>query len=451
MASNVPPPDRQRSANQLDNRQSRAWFARAKRVLPGGVTRSTIDRSPHPMYVAKGKGPWLTDIDGNRYLDFANNFTTLIQGHAFPPVIEALRRQLESGSCFSNPTVLEVGLAEILVERIPVVDQVRFMNTGTEAVMFALKVARAATGRPKIAKFEGAYHGAYDWAEVSERSAPDTWGAPYPASVEQYRGMPRSVLDDVVVLPFNDLELTRQILARHTDDLACVLIDLMPSRIGLIPIDPDYLAFLRRFTKQHGALLISDEVLNLRQSHAGASAAFGVEPDLVAMGKIIGGGLPIGAVGGPADVMRVFDDGQTSLLPQSGTFSANPLSMVAGTAAMMALGPQDVDHINRLGQAVRDGLNAVIATHELTFTVTGRASLFRIHPKRPAPRSFRDAYCGPDEVRRLKGVLDGMRQRGVVMASMGLGTISTPMTDAHVHRLIEAFKATVTSRPDLMR
>jgi glutamate-1-semialdehyde 2,1-aminomutase len=184
---------------------SEASFARARNVFPDGTARVTIERDPAPCYVQRGVGSHFIDIDGRRFLDLNCNFTTLIHGHAFPPVIEAVTRQLQSGTCFANPTEIEIALAELLCSRIPNLDRIRFVNTGTEAVMFAVKAARAFTGRSKIAKIEGAYHGAYDCVEVSQASTPENWGdAAAPASTPFYRGMPKSVLDEVVVLRFND-------------------------------------------------------------------------------------------------------------------------------------------------------------------------------------------------------------------------------------------------------
>ena len=194
----------------------------------------TIERDPTPRYVQRGIGSYLFDVDGRRFLDLNCNFTTLIHGHAFAPVIEAVTRQLQSGTCFANPTEIEIALAELLCGRIPNLDRIRFVNTGTEAVLFAVKAARAFTGRSKIAKIEGAYHGAYDWVEVSQAATPENWGdASAPASTPFYRGMPKSLLDEVVVLRFNDAEGARRLLSLHGSELAAIVLDPMPSRGGL--------------------------------------------------------------------------------------------------------------------------------------------------------------------------------------------------------------------------
>lgn len=422
--------------------ESRKRFDRARSVLPGGTTRVTVSRDPLPVYLASGSGAWVSDVDGNRYLDLNNNYTTLIHGHAFEPVVAAIERQVRLGSCFANPTEHEVAHAEMLCTRVPVIERVRYVNTGTEAVMFAVKAARAVTGRTKIAKFEGAYHGGYDWVEVSEDSAPDTWGEAEPASSPYARGTPRSVLDDVVVLPFNDFETTTALLERHGADLACVIVDPMPSRAGLLAPMPGYLDAIRDIARRHGALLVSDEVLSFRHDYHGAAARFGYEPDLVTMGKIIGGGLPIGAIGGPADIMAVFDNSDgIPPLPQGGTFSANPLSMTAGIAALEALDPAAFAGLERLGARMRSGLEAAIAERGLPMSVTGAASLFRIHLKPDVPRTYRAAWQTPAERAPLKAMARFMLDRGVLLPATASGSLSTAMTDADIDHVLTAFAA----------
>ena len=217
------------------DRASIAAFESAKRFFPDGTSRVTIERSPYPRYIAHGRGAYLEDVDGNRFLDLNNNFTTLIHGHAFAPVNDAIQRQLTSGTCFANPTEIEIELAGLICRRVPNLDQIRFVNTGSEAVMFAIKAARALTGKPKIAKFEGAYHGSYDWAEVSQYTYPDIWGQPEaPASTPFCRGVPQSVLNEVVVLRFNDVDSACERLSALGGQISCLLFDPMPSRAGLI-------------------------------------------------------------------------------------------------------------------------------------------------------------------------------------------------------------------------
>ena len=417
-------------------------FERARTVMPGGTTRVTIPRQPTPIYAAAGDGAWLTDIDGNRYLDLNNNFTTLIHGHAFAPVIAAVEKQLRSGTCFANPTELEVQHAEILCRRVPAIEQVRYVNTGTEAVMFAIKAARAITGRHKIAKLEGAYHGGYDWVEVSEDSNPGNWGGREPASVPFARGTPDSVLQDVVVIPFNDTETTISLLDRHGPELACFVIDLVPSRAGLIPPAPGYLDAVREVTRRHGVLLISDEVLNFRQGYNGAAARFGLDPDLITFGKIIGGGLPIGAIGGRRERMAVFDSSAGAPpLPQGGTFSANPLSMAAGIASLEALHAESFEELARLGEMARAGVARAIHARGLPMVVTGTASLFRVHAKSRTPTSYREAWATPPETALLNAMSRFMLDHGVIMPALTTSSLSTAMTEQEVDFFLAGFEA----------
>ena len=429
-------------------------FGRAQRVFPDGTARVTIERDPTPRYMEHGAGSYLFDLDGRRFLDLNCNFTTLIHGHAFAPVVDAVTRQLQRGSCFANPTESEIELAELLCARIPHLDRVRFVNTGTEAVMFAIKAARAFTGRPKIAKLEGAYHGAYDYVEVSQAASPSDWGDPAaPNSTPYYRGMPASVLDEVVVLRFNDPEGARRLLSLHADKLAAVVIDPMPSRAGLISPEPEFISTIQETARNNGIVVIADEVLNLRQGFQGAAARYGLAPDLIAMGKIIGGGLPIGAVGGRSDVMRVFDaSAGRPLLPQGGTFSANPLSMVAGLASMQHLDQSAFVHLESLGNLVRDGIARVIASQDAPLCVTGAASLFRIHPTTRRPNDYRDTHPDLAGVALMKEMTRFFTDNGIILPLGAAASLSTPMTRADAQFVVDVFSGFVDAgRDSLMR
>ncbi|WP_342723820.1 aspartate aminotransferase family protein [Bradyrhizobium sp. B097] len=392
------------------------------------------------------------DVDGRRFLDLNCNFTTLIHGHAFAPVVEALTHQLQRGSCFANPTESEIELAELLCERIPQVHRIRFVNTGTEAVLFAIKAARAFTGRSKIAKLEGAYHGAYDWAEVSLAAMPDDWGDPdAPSSTGVYRGMPASVLDDVVVLRFNDVESVRRLLLLHAQKLAAVILDPMPSRGGLIAPTPEFIAAVQDVARSSGILLIADEVLNLRQSFRGASVRYGLVPDLVTMGKIIGGGLPIGAIGGREDVMKMFDaSAGQPLLPQGGTFSANPLSMTAGLVAMRHLDHAAFAHLEMLGNIVREGIGQTISNRGVPLCVTGAASLFRIHPMAQMPSDYREAYPGLAGVTLMKQLTRFFAESGIILPYGTAASISTQMACADAEFIIHVFTGFLDKYEDML-
>jgi glutamate-1-semialdehyde 2,1-aminomutase len=431
---------------------SEAAFGRAKSVFIDGTTRVTIERDPIPRYVARGEGAYLVDVDGRRFLDLNGNFTTLIHGHAFAPVVEAVVRQLRSGSSFSNPTLAEIDLASLICERVPGLETIRFVNTGSEAVLFAVKAARAFTGKPAIAKIEGAYHGCYDWVEVSQASAPANWGPKEePASTPYYRGTPPSVLEDVVTLRFNDTEGARGLIAKHAHRLAAVLLDPMPSRAGLIEPTKEFVAAINEACRANSVLLICDEVLNLRQGYEGASARHGLKPDIFALGKIIGGGLPIGAIAGSREVMGVFDaGGKRPLLPQGGTFSANPLSMVAGLAAMQHLDRAAFARLEALGDRLRTSLRQTIARHGAPFSVTGIASLFRIHPSRRPPVEFRDTVTTPAQSAALRELTRAYAAAGVILPTAAAGSLSTPMTEADVDHVAAVFDRFLAERADII-
>lgn len=292
-------PDLSRTGRGYPRSRSEHFFKRGRRVFPTGITRVTVDHEPSPLYISRGEGAYLLDVDGNRLLDLNNNFTTLIHGHGFLPVADAVADLLHRGTCFSNPTEHEITLAELLIERIPAVEHIRFVNSGTEAVMFAIKAARAFTCRPGVARIEGAYHGAYDWAETGQALSPAIWSDPQRSSaIPAYRGMPPSVGEEVTVIRFNDVADLERRIASAAPALACILIDPMPSRAGLIAPEPSFLAAVGAIAKQYGILVVADEVLNLRQSYAGASARYGLQPDLIAAGKIIGEGFRSGQLVG---------------------------------------------------------------------------------------------------------------------------------------------------------
>jgi glutamate-1-semialdehyde 2,1-aminomutase len=418
---------------------SRKLYDRALSSLPGGNTRTTVFMKPYPIYAARGEGCRVWDVDGNGYIDCINNFTSLIHGHAHPVLIEAATRQLALGSAFGMPTESEVELAELIASRLPSVEQVRFTNSGTEAVMMALKAARAFTGRPKIAKCEGAYHGSYDYAEVSLDPTPDTWGRNAPVSVAYAKGTPDNVLSDVVTIPFNDAEAASSLIREHGAELACVLVDPMPNRAGLAPADKGYLEALRKVTREAGALLIFDEVITFRVGYRGAQGVWGIDPDLTTLGKIIGGGFPVGAVGGGRQFMAVFDprNGKPAL-PHGGTFSANPVTMRAGLVAMELLDQAAFARLDAIGNAVRCGIDDAFRRHGVAGGTVGLGSLLKVHFADHPVRDYRSAYLTGAETQRQSVFHRGLINRGVLAAPNGLMALSTPMTDADIDAIVTA-------------
>jgi glutamate-1-semialdehyde 2,1-aminomutase len=428
--------------NSQPTRSSRL-YERALRVMPGGVSRNTVLRRPHPFYAARGAGCYVTDIEGVRRIDFANNMASLIHGHAHPAIVEAVTRQLERGSAFTFATEAEVLFAEHMCGRAATCERIRFVNSGTEAVMCCLKTARAFTGRPKIAKVEGAYHGLYDYAEVSQTAGPANWGeGARPRSNPVTHGTPTAVLDDDIVLPFNNAEAAVAILDEHAAQLACVLVDPLPHRVGLMPASQSFVQALRRWTRQNGALLAFDEVITFRCEHGGAQQWFDedLRPDLTALGKMIGGGLPVGAIAGRAEVMDVLNPlADKVIFPHSGTFSANPLTMTAGLAAMQLFDRDAIARLNRLGEYARRQIADVIRTAGMDACVTGAGSIFRIHLAAPEPpRNYREGYLDARRKQLVGALLDHLFDNGVMLINTCSGTLSTPMTVREIDVLCEA-------------
>jgi glutamate-1-semialdehyde 2,1-aminomutase len=419
---------------------SDALFRRALQFLPGGVSRDTVLRRPHPLYAAHGEGYMVTDIEGRQFVDFANNMASLIHGHAFAPIVDAVSAQMRRGTAFTFGTEAEVDFAEHMCSRSPAFEKIRFMNSGSEAVMAAIKAARAFTGRPKIAKVEGAYHGAYDYVEVSQTAGPDQWGAPdRPNPVALAVGTPQGVVDDVIVIPFNNPQVAIDLLNRHAASLAGVLVDPIPHRVGLIPAEDSFIRYLREWTHSHGALLVFDEVITFRTEVGGAQTRYGVRPDLTALGKAIGGGFPVGAVAGRDEVMAVFATGERGLrLPQSGTFSANPITMTAGLVAMQHFDGVAVARLNGLGELARSGISAAIGASSVPACVTGTGSMFRIHLKAEPPRNYRDAFEDAPGRKRLARFVDGMLDEGIMLTNTGTGMLSTVMAQPQIDRLSQA-------------
>ncbi|MXZ86801.1 MAG: aspartate aminotransferase family protein [Acidimicrobiia bacterium] len=428
---------------------SRSLYKRALRVMPGGASRNSAIRKPHPLYAAHASGCRITDVDGAERIDFANNMASLIHGHAHPAIVAAVTAQLAKGTASTLTTEAEVRYAEYLCSRNTNFEKVRFVNSGTEAVMGAVKAARSFTGRPKIAKSEGAYHGLYDYAEVSQTAAPDNWGdMDSPASVPVAHGTPPSVLDDVVIIPYNDPERALAILDRHADQIACVLLDVMPHWAGLCPSTPRYAAALQEWTADSGALLVVDEVITLRTAYGGAQQNYNLAPDITAMGKIIGGGFPVGAIAGRAEIMELMNPlGDQYLLPYSGTFSANPITMNAGLTAMELYDHTQIEHVNRLAKLAIEGINDVIGSRGTPASVTGAGSMFRIHMRPDAPTNYRESRPTPVAAKRLKHFHDSMLDCGILLIYSGAGAISTPMSEAEIEQLVAAVDKSLVALP----
>jgi len=426
--------------SQKTKTRSAALYERALKILPGGVSRNTLLRKPHPAYVAHASGCRIVDIEGVERIDFANNMASLIHGHADPDIVAAVSEQLRHGSAYMMATEVEIEYAEHLCSRCDSLEKLRFVNSGTEAVMGMLKAARAFTGRPTIAKVEGAYHGTYDFAEVSQTANPTNWGPEdAPSSVPVAHGTPASVLENVIVIPFNDPERAISILDRNRDDMACVILDTMPHRVGLVPADPEFVQVLRKWTEDHGALLAFDEVITFRMEYGGFQERYHFCPDLTALGKMIGGGFPVGAIAGRSDVMDVMTPrGSKTLFPHSGTFSANPVTMTAGLTAMRKFDKEEVARLNHLALLAVEGIRAALEDTGVPGCVTGGGSMFRVHFRPEPPRNRREAYRTTEQDRWLEIMLDHLFEAGFLVINTCTASLSTAMGEKEIDALVAA-------------
>jgi glutamate-1-semialdehyde 2,1-aminomutase len=339
---------------------------------------------------------------------------------------------------FPGPTEHEIRLAEIITRRIPGMEVVRFANSGTEATMNAIRVARAFTGRTKIAKFEGAFHGTHDWVLVSVAPDPPEAGSrKRPKPVASSDGIPPAVLKHVVVLPWNDAAACAKILEKHGADIAAVLVDPLFANAGMIAAREGFLESLRETTRRLGILLIFDEVISFRIAPGGAQERFGIAPDLTTLGKIIGGGLAVGAFGGRAEVMNYYDPrGGRARLNQGGTFNANPLTMAGGVATMEQLTPEAYAKLDALGDRLRSGVRRVLRRRGYPGQITGTGSLFWLHHTRRRLSDFRSAR--PDDPQAPLRTFMALINEGMLVTQRGLGACSAAMTAADVDRFVEA-------------
>ncbi len=425
--------------------RSHALHEEAVAVMPGGNSRTTTFFDPYPFYIQRGQGAHIWDADGIDRLDFNGNYTSLILGHAHPDVVKAVQQTAEQGLSFPGPTEHEVRLAEVLTRRIPSVERVRFTNSGTEATMNAVRLARAFTGRPKIAKFEGAFHGTHDWVMVSVSPDPKAAGsAKRPKPVASSDGIPPAILKNVVVLPWNDSEACEAILEKEAASLAAVLVDPLLGIGGIIsPVD-GFLQHLRSLTERHGIVLIFDEVISFRIAHGGAQERFGIRPDLTTLGKIIGGGLAIGAFGGRGDIMALYDPRRGGArISQGGTFNANPVTMAAGLATLNVLTPEAYARLDGLGDRLRGGVTRLLEATRRRGQVTGIGSLFCLHWTSGQIRDYRSSRS-KDTTAAMRVFL-GLLNEGILLTQRGMGAISCAMEDSDVDRFVNAL-ARVISR-----
>ena len=393
--------------------RSRALFERATTSLPGGSTRPTVYAAPYPPYIESGAVLQLHDVDGNVYRDFLCNYTSLILGHAHPAVVAAVEAQVRRGSAFAAPTETEVELAEEIRRRVPSVERLRFTSSGTEATMFAIRAARAFTGRPLIGRFDRSYHGTHDGVMVGTA------------------GVPGVMSGLIVDLPWGDPDGIEAVLRGREGDLAAIIIEPVQGAGGVRAPEPEYLPFLRAFTERHGALLIFDEIISFRVSPGGAQALFGVRPDLTTLGKIIGGGYPLAAFGGRTDVMDIFDARRTGAVSHGGTFNGSPVAAAAGLATLRELTPDTYVRLEALGTRLRTTLTEVIERYGLDARVATVGSLFQVFSGEGVT-AFATGVAGG------ASLFLGMLLEGFYLAPRGMGAIPAIADESDIDDLASA-------------
>jgi glutamate-1-semialdehyde 2,1-aminomutase len=383
--------------------------------MPGGDTRSITWFAPYPAVIARASGHELEDVDGNTYIDLLNNYTALVHGHAHPRIVAAITAQASLGTVYPAPHVAQLRVAEELVRRVPSVERVRFTNSGSEAVLQAVRAARAHTRRPLLVKADGGYHGSWDQV-------------PLTAAEAAAAGTPREIEELVRLVPYNDLAALEEVLTAEGERVAAILLEPVMGE-GVIAGKPDYLRGVRDLADRHGALMILDEVVTFRLAPGGRQETIGVSPHLTTFGKIIGGGLPVGAVGGSEAVMSVFDPSGDRALPHSGTFNGNALTMAAGMVSLELLTPAEIDRINALGETLAAGMRSALAAHDIDGGVTQCGSLLHlIFETEGEPRRFADLHL---ESRMHALVHLACMEEGLFIAPRGLMNTSTAM-DAEV-------------------
>jgi glutamate-1-semialdehyde 2,1-aminomutase len=409
---------------------SRAHMERAGLSLPGGNTRTVIHVRPFPFVVAGSEGVHIRDIDGHRYLDLLGEYTAGLFGHSNETIRQAVLDALDKGWVHGGHIREESALAEALIARFPSLDMLRFCNSGTEANLMAIVTARVFTGRDAILVFDGAYHGGV----LKFGDGPAPTNAPFPT----------------ILGNFNDAEGAAALIEEHRATLAAVIVEPMQGGAGCIPGTPDFLRALREACTDHGVLLIFDEVMTSRLSGGGLQGLHGVTPDLTTLGKYIGGGLPLGAFGGRAEIMRLYDPNDPKALAHAGTFNNNQLSMAAGVAAMTKVfSPEAADALSRTGNTLRDRLNAMAADADVPMQFTGLGSMMNVHFSRTPIRSVADARRAPEGAAHL--FHHEMLARGIYCAGRGMINLSLPLRPEHLDALAGAVGGFLEEHSQLLR
>jgi glutamate-1-semialdehyde 2,1-aminomutase len=418
--------------------RSHELWTEARSVMPRGVPSSFQDAAPQPVFMDRGKGSRVWDVDGNEYVDFHNGFGVMVVGHAHPKIVEAVQKRIELGSHFAQPVPDDIVVARELARRFHQ-PRWRFTNSGTESTLDAVRIARGFTGRERVIKIEASYHGHHDSLMVSVEPPPEHMGpADDPNSFPQSAGIPAAVVELTTVVPFNDVAALEKAFARHAGEVAAVIVEPAMMNVGIVLPDPGFLDKLKEVAHRHGALLIFDEVkTGVTIAPGGATERFGVTPDLIALAKAIGGGLPCGAVGGREDVMDVIEH---KTVAQMGTFNGNPLTMAASRVTLLdILDAKAYAHLDALAEALQGGLDDAIKTHDLPFHAITLAARGGVTYRAKRVRNYRDYL----EIDRSFAYLSWLYQcnRGVLMApgAEENWTLSVQHSTDDVQRYVDNF------------
>ena len=425
------------STTSFTTAKSEEIFHAAQKLMPGGVSspvRAFKSVGGQPIVFDRVKGAYIWDVDGNQYIDYVGTWGPAICGHANPVVIQALHEALEKGTSFGAPCALENVLAEMVIDAVPSINVVRFVNSGTEACMSVLRLMRAFTGREKIIKFEGCYHGHADMFLVKAGSGVATLGLP------DSPGVPKSTTRNTLTAPYNDLETVKKLFTENANEIAGVILEPVVGNSGFVTPDAGFLEGLREITKEHGALLVFDEVMTgFRISYGGAQERFGVTPDLTTLGKVIGGGLPVGAYGGRADIMSMV--APAGPMYQAGTLSGNPLAMTAGIETLELLGkPGTYEQLDRITKKLSQGLLAI--AREAGHEVTGGSisAMFGMFFTGREVHNYDDAKTS--DMKKFGRFHRGMLEKGIYLApsQFEAGFTSLAHTDEDVEQTLAAAK-----------
>ncbi|HET57898.1 MAG TPA: aspartate aminotransferase family protein [Deltaproteobacteria bacterium] len=421
--------------------KSATLHGEASIYMPGGHTRDAVNYKPYPAFIDHGRGCRIYDHDGHEYIDFLNNYTSLIHGHCDPDIIAAVQAQLQKGSSLCSPSALQIEHSKMLCGRTPFIEMVRYTNSGTEATMFAIRTARAVTQKDMIIKLEGAYHGTHDDAKVS--MIPDFEPGDLPKPHLEGSGIAQSTLLDVVIAPFNNLDAAETLMKRHRDKLAGIIVEPYLASMGTIVPRPGYLKGLRELCDRYGVLLIFDEVQSFRVSVGGMQVLENVRPDISAVGKLIGGGYPVGAFGARRDIMERFslDMLDPRAITHSGTFNGNEITMAAGIASMKKFDQKAVDHINGLGKRMMDGFTGVFKNLGLRCQATGIGSQCNINYTDKEISNALDFVMALVPCLELQKLLHiELLNQGIFAACRNEFVISTPMTEKDVDLCVRKVK-----------